>query len=902
MAVERCFGEALQVESSPPAHRTRRPHHLNEQPHPAHSQQRPTHSTLSQPHLPMRRCLLLTLFLVFATLVRAQSNPDQPPEYLVPLDTSGNADDNGAGSQRFDIVLGFNLRDATPGPLISLNAPGGILPLLGSFVGQNVLRAANRAPEIMRALEGGKSTRTPYIFPLRDSPPEAGALYDINNIVTVAIPQELLRFPLSSVGNSTNGTAPTVPSPTGSAAGAVSATVPPPPAATSAGGGGSVNSPVVPPPASTGPVDVPVVPPPPPPPTTTSVVPKPSPSPSPSSPGGGSGGGGGGSGGGSGSQTNYQLFKGAQYGIAPLPVLAGGRGYYVPGDPAGSGASFLNVQEGRQRSCDIQKNQCADYANRDNNPSTTVAPCETQHSQCIGRLNGRRRAKKRAITGDGLTITKRLIATARGATSIVVDFWCYHAPDDLCDKVASAYLYGANVLAQTVNTRYPITIAASFQSYCLQRPECSNTTIGSAFPFSFWTLKNVRGADSKYWYPQALAKQIAWDRFLDWNAYDIMVQFNWDFHTAPKSGLPPGFGRFWFPEDGTPILSGQYDFRYSVLHELLHGFGLLSSWGAHLPDLNSPSFALPVLSPMYNILATENATYGSVAGAFPLMIADKYMYLVNRQSAPDVSPDTPVVGPLKTFTILTSLSRYEPAFTVGILTTDYPVFDRWYSTFLANSAYTVGQALYRLATAPNTTIAAIPQGVRIRDNAAGTGIIRLVNNSIGVLLHTGFDPFRPSRSLNHFDSDFYRGTEEFLARPQQVSGRTVNRYMALQAYVTKYGNATGSPNDLGGTVSGAIKDLDDEVDPFVDAVGSFLQPVDPGRSFPVGVMTRMYLATMGWDVNLKPNLSSIPPALVQPAAGLVVNSTVVSFGSRSIIPMSVGWWFLGALVLVVSLQ
>ncbi|KAI8811620.1 hypothetical protein BJ742DRAFT_769096 [Cladochytrium replicatum] len=455
-------------------------------------------------------------FRIFATFARAETNPDQPPEYLVPVDSSGNADDSGAGSQCFDIVVGFN---------------------------SNLLTAANRAPEIMRASGGG------------------------------------------------------------------------------------------------------------------------------------------------------------------------------------------SVEELRE------EDQVVDR-------QTT--------SGKVARGNWRQVNKNKAIDRDG-------------ARSIVVDFWCYHAPDDLWNKVESAYSVSVSMPAKDGVCKHYDRFRVPVLVLDVEE-RCVGWVLG---------LERVCCHGKK----TETSTRI---RTLDY---------------------PPELDGSGFSRTGKLILSVSTTSGFPV--SMNCSMGLVFFIGDISPGLELTRFGLPELSPMCNILVMENANYGS-------------------ESAPEVSADTPVVGPLKTFSILTSLSRYEPAFTVGILTTDYPFFDRWYNIFLANSAYKVGEALYRLATA-------LTQPSRQYHTACASATMH-----IRVLLHTGFEPFRPSSSLNHFDSDFYRGTEEFLARPQQVSGRT---------------------------------DLDDEVDPFVDAVGSSLQPVDPATVFPVGIVTRMYLATMGWDANLKPNLSSIPPALVQPAAG-----------------------------------
>ncbi|CAE6442952.1 unnamed protein product [Rhizoctonia solani] len=76
------------------------------------------------------------------------------------------------------------------------------------------------------------------------------------------------------------------------------------------------------------------------------------------------------------SAANHRALGGA----AP-PVTAGGRGFLINGD------SFVNKNGALQRSCDVQKNACADAANSSGNRAPlTVAACETQAQQCSAAI------------------------------------------------------------------------------------------------------------------------------------------------------------------------------------------------------------------------------------------------------------------------------------------------------------------------------------------------------------------------------------------------------------------------------------------------------------------------------------------------------------------------------------
>ncbi|EPS38143.1 hypothetical protein H072_8163 [Dactylellina haptotyla CBS 200.50] len=90
--------------------------------------------------------------------------------------------------------------------------------------------------------------------------------------------------------------------------------------------------------------------------------------------------------------TNVQTFTGS-VGAPPVPVenVGGPRPFVVRGD------SFVNFGAACQRSCDVQKNQCANAANG-GNKTVKVSDCETQQQACSGTCqSGTARREKRFI-------------------------------------------------------------------------------------------------------------------------------------------------------------------------------------------------------------------------------------------------------------------------------------------------------------------------------------------------------------------------------------------------------------------------------------------------------------------------------------------------------------------------
>jgi len=75
---------------------------------------------------------------------------------------------------------------------------------------------------------------------------------------------------------------------------------------------------------------------------------------------------------------NLQTFAGALGGVTAPAVTKGGRGFQVEGSD-----DFLNVNAALGRSCDIQKNKCANLANSKGSADvTSVSQCDSQNSQC----------------------------------------------------------------------------------------------------------------------------------------------------------------------------------------------------------------------------------------------------------------------------------------------------------------------------------------------------------------------------------------------------------------------------------------------------------------------------------------------------------------------------------------
>ncbi|CAN8106052.1 unnamed protein product [Discula destructiva] len=79
---------------------------------------------------------------------------------------------------------------------------------------------------------------------------------------------------------------------------------------------------------------------------------------------------------------NLQTFTGTLGGDAPVVVNNGNenRPFTVNGN------TFANLNAALGRSCDVQKNACANVANSDDTSVTSVSECDDQNAECRAAL------------------------------------------------------------------------------------------------------------------------------------------------------------------------------------------------------------------------------------------------------------------------------------------------------------------------------------------------------------------------------------------------------------------------------------------------------------------------------------------------------------------------------------
>ncbi|KAL7751781.1 Structural maintenance of chromosomes protein 4 [Sorochytrium milnesiophthora] len=199
--------------------------------------------------------------------------------------------------------------------------------------------------------------------------------------------------------------------------------------------------------------------------------------------------------------------------------------------------------------------------------------------------------------------------TTQNASSIIsFTLACPDIDPTACAKMNATLTTAAAVLGNILDLSAPVVIDATYNSFCgAQKSSCpaqQKNALGWAMPSSLWSLYGLEGVDPDYTYPQALAKQLV-VKTLSWNDADILARFNAD-------------ASFWFEGDVSPIRPDQTDALYVVVHELLHGFGLISSWNSYFASASLPLPTTQFITPQPNVQTDDHDAQQQQTGLLPL--------------------------------------------------------------------------------------------------------------------------------------------------------------------------------------------------------------------------------------------------------------------------------------------
>ncbi|KAI9281777.1 hypothetical protein BC943DRAFT_329561 [Umbelopsis sp. AD052] len=354
-----------------------------------------------------------------------------------------------------------------------------------------------------------------------------------------------------------------------------------------------------------------------------------------------------------------------------------------------------------------------------------------------------------------------------------------------CQKVGNALGAAAYKLAQVVRLKSKLTIEVSYYSFCDNT--CSNSTLGWGAPTSQFTLPNVGGVDPNYLYPQSLAKQLAPYNTTNWSAEDISIELNHDAYMSiidldaaqengwNGTGVPAG-GHFWFQGD-SDIRYNQVDMEYVILHELLHGMGFISSWGAFFYADSSPYHVLvedmfqpqqlQLLTPTPNAYTDTSTGATFIYGFQPTMIFDKFLVAfdpANGDQEPNSLAD--LVADLQQF-----CARNNDAFIINFV-----------RQFNAADISAKARYLWDIANTNKTLFFNFPKLTNFNQiyshhsylKAHYANLTMFTSGSITNATEMTLTNFRPGVSISHVD-DMYEETPDFLLRTTPILGSTLDQ-------------------------------------------------------------------------------------------------------------------------------
>ncbi|KAI8099997.1 uncharacterized protein BX664DRAFT_355361 [Halteromyces radiatus] len=199
--------------------------------------------------------------------------------------------------------------------------------------------------------------------------------------------------------------------------------------------------------------------------------------------------------------------------------------------------------------------------------------------------------------------------------------------DIICDHVNNTVNAATEIISSIIQLETPLYVNISYFSFCDLYEECTinndEVSIGQAYPSVSYLMTD--GSDNMTrMYPQATLKQFTHLKPKpQWLEFDIIAEFNGD-------------NNWYFVDDSSAISSDQSDLLRTILHELVHGLGFISSWSDDLYQRFQPYVdgLIPFLTPMLltppkqleSIMQNENTDEGNQPfWGFVELPMDKYL-------------------------------------------------------------------------------------------------------------------------------------------------------------------------------------------------------------------------------------------------------------------------------------
>ncbi|CAG8511202.1 10277_t:CDS:2 [Funneliformis caledonium] len=367
--------------------------------------------------------------------------------------------------------------------------------------------------------------------------------------------------------------------------------------------------------------------------------------------------------------------------------------------------------------------------------ATLISPNQTSSIKCFDHPNSLNFHQRISVNCNFST---RSLKTKRKSSNdkFQINFTCGIDDKKLCDKVQKSFESAGQIIVATISLRNPITVDASFYDFCKTDNQCSNDNkivAGGANPARTIALMDEEGVERHY--PQALVKQLPFERHPDFGPFDILAKFNSE-------------ADYWFEGDESQIKPNQADFQLVVLHELIHGLGFYSSWNDFFDFVNPQG-----LTPIPSVEGELNENSGMIFNGFIENIFDKYLIFLS--SGEYVSNITTVIN-----TIVNEKGKF------------YETPKDFIIKFKSSPQYLQSQMMLKTATIP-FSLGFLPKNAN--------------DSSEAIVLETTLNPFQTGSSLGHVDYKTYMNTSDFLMTYKQGSGLTLGDYMSIG------GNYTGGP-------------------------------------------------------------------------------------------------------------
>ncbi|CAB4445449.1 unnamed protein product [Rhizophagus irregularis] len=305
-------------------------------------------------------------------------------------------------------------------------------------------------------------------------------------------------------------------------------------------------------------------------------------------------------------------------------------------------------------------------------------------------------------------------------------------PDQvLCSKAENSFKEAGLIIANLVNFTTPLRVNATFTDFCRDLGECDGKILGAASAARTIPLQDDDNKIRQY--PQALAKQFLLQPEPQWGPFDIQAFFNAE-------------ADLFFDGDTTPITPNQFDFRYIILHELIHGLGFASGWNSYFSSDNGNNAV--ALTPDPGFLEQLTGLNDPVTfTGFEETAFDKYM--VNAK--------------IKTQSPKRMTDYADKINSFAKIGTKFPSVQALLTSFQRSESFLTSNDLI-IDSQTTKTFAFQPKSAKTTDDL--------------IFLETNINPFQQGSSISHVDIVSFNNNSDFLEVFNAKRGQSLDQILA----------------------------------------------------------------------------------------------------------------------------